>query len=49
VPGGGEKMSKHPVPAGDVAALLARFSELQQQALKRSGKSSPIIVIQATA
>ncbi|MGB5083599.1 MAG: IS110 family transposase, partial [Methylocystis silviterrae] len=38
-PGGGEKMSKHSVPAGDVAALLARFSELQQKALKRTGKS----------
>jgi transposase len=45
-PGGGEKMSKHSVPAGDVAALLARFSELQQKALKRTRKSFPIIVIQ---
>jgi transposase len=45
-PGGGEKMSKHSVPAGDVAALLARFSELQQKALKRTGKAFPIIVIQ---
>jgi len=45
-PGGGEKMSKHSVPAGDVAALLARFSELQQKAMKRTGKSFPIIVIQ---
>ncbi|MGA8444136.1 MAG: IS110 family transposase, partial [Roseiarcus sp.] len=26
-PGGGEKMSKHSVPAGDTAALLTRFSE----------------------
>jgi transposase len=45
-PGGGEKISKHSVPVGDVAALLARFSELQQKALKRTGKSFPIIVIQ---
>jgi transposase len=45
-PGGGEKMSKHSVPAGDVAALLARFSELQQKAMKRTGKSFPINVIQ---
>jgi transposase len=45
-PGGGEKMSKHSVPARDVAALLARFSELQHKALKRTGKSFPIIVIQ---
>ena len=26
-PGGGEKMSKHSVPAGDICVLLARFSE----------------------
>ncbi len=45
-PGGGEKMSKHSVPAGDIAALLARFSELRQKALARTGKSFPIIVIQ---
>jgi len=45
-PGGGEKMSKHSVPAGNIAALLARFSELQQKALARTGKSFPIIVIQ---
>jgi hypothetical protein len=34
-PGCGEKMSKHSVPAGDIAALLARFSELKQKALAR--------------
>jgi transposase len=45
-PGGGEKMSKHSVPAGDVCALLARFSELRRKTFARSGKSSPIIVIQ---
>src|ERR1019366_9568918 len=45
-PGGGEKMSKHSVPAGDIAALLARFSELKQKALARTGKSFPIVVIQ---
>ena len=26
-PGGGKKMSKHSVPAGDICVLLARFSE----------------------
>ena len=31
-PGGGEKMSKHSVAAGDIAALLARFSELRRKA-----------------
>jgi len=45
-PGGGEKMSKHSVPAGDIGALLARFSEIRQKALARTGKSFPIIVIQ---
>ena len=45
-PGGGEKMSKHSVPAGDIAMLLARFSELKQKAFARTGKSFPLIVIQ---
>jgi transposase len=45
-PGGGEKMSKHAVSAGDIAALFARFSELKQKALARTGESFPIIVIQ---
>ena len=39
-------MSKHSVRAGDVAALLARFSELKRKASERTGKSFPIIVIQ---
>jgi transposase len=38
-PGSGEKMSKHSVPAGDVAALLPRFAELKQKALARTGQS----------
>ena len=45
-PGAGEKMSKHSVPAGDIGALLARFSEIKQKAFARTGKSFPIIVIQ---
>jgi transposase len=45
-PGSGEKMSKHSLSAGDVAALLARFSELRRKACARTGKSCPIIVIQ---
>jgi len=45
-PGGGEKMSKHSVSAGDIAALLARFSELDKKAFAQTGKSFPIIVIQ---
>jgi len=42
----GEKMSKHSVPAGDICALLARFSALKKKALARTGKTFPIIVIQ---
>ena len=45
-PGSGEKMSKHSVPAGDIAALLARFSELKRKASARTGNSFPIVVIQ---
>lgn len=45
-PGGGGKMSRHNVVAGDVAALLARFSALQAKALARMGRSYPLIVIQ---
>src|SRR5450631_3092400 len=45
-PGSGEKMSKHSVSAGDIAALLSRFSELKQKAFARVGQSFPIIVIQ---
>src|ERR1700716_503840 len=34
-PSGGEKMSKHSVPAGDICVLLARFSEIRQKAFAR--------------
>jgi len=45
-PGGGEKMSKHAVAAGDVTGLLERFAELKRKAQARTGKCFPIIVIQ---
>jgi len=45
-PGSGEKMSKHSVPAGDVAALPTLFAELKQKALARTGQSFPIVSIQ---
>jgi transposase len=45
-PGNGEKMSKHTVVTGDMAGLLARFSELKRKTMARTGKSYPIIVIQ---
>jgi hypothetical protein len=45
-PGAGEKMSKHSVPASDVAGLLHRFAELKRKAAARTGRDFPIIVIQ---
>jgi transposase len=45
-PGFAGKMSKHSVQAGDVAALLARVSELKRKASERTGKSFPVVVIQ---
>src|SRR4051812_35110895 len=45
-PGSGEKMSKHSVPASDVAGLLHRFAELKRKATARGGRDFPIIVIQ---
>ena len=37
-PGAGEKMSKHSVPASDVAGLLHRFAELKRKAAARTGR-----------
>jgi transposase len=45
-PGGGEKMSKHGVSAGNVAALFTRLSELKQKACARTGKSFHVVAIQ---
>src|ERR687886_142387 len=45
-PGSGEKMSKHAVRSGDIAALLARLSQLTEKARARTGHVFPIIVIQ---
>src|SRR6187549_1445643 len=36
-PGGGEKMSKYSVPAGDIASLLKRFAQLKEKARARTG------------
>lgn len=46
VPGGGQRMSKHWVEAGDLAGLLARFWAIRDKVLARTGKSYPIVVIQ---
>ena len=45
-PGGGQRMSKHWVEAGDLAGLLARFWAIRDKASARMGISYPIIVIQ---
>jgi transposase len=45
-PGGGEKMSKHSVQAGDIAGLLRRFAQLKEKARARKRQSFPIITIQ---
>lgn len=45
-PGGGEKMSKHAVRAGDTVGLRARFSLLKTKARARTGREFPIVVIQ---
>jgi hypothetical protein len=45
-PGGGEKMSKHSVSAGDFAGLMERFAQLQEKAKRRMGQSFRIIVVQ---
>jgi transposase len=44
-PGGGEKMSRHVVPAGEVAALLGRFGDLRAKALARTGQRFGFVVI----
>src|SRR4030081_927425 len=41
-PGGGEKMSKHSVPASEVSGLLRRFAELRRKAAARPGWDFPI-------
>src|SRR3954470_1371286 len=43
---GSEKMSRHSAPSGDIAALLARLSQLKEKARARMGRVFPIIVIQ---
>jgi transposase len=45
-PGAGEKMSKHSVSAGDVAALLLRFAELKRKVQARTGECFSIVAIQ---
>jgi transposase len=45
-PGAGEKLSRHMVPGGDIAALLGRLSSLQQKTAQLTGRSFKVTVIQ---
>lgn len=45
-PGGGERMSRHVLRAGDVAGLMDRLSQLREKARKRTGSEYPFVAIQ---
>ena len=45
-PGSGEKMSRHSVTAGDVAALFAVFAKLRDRSQARTGKDHSIVTLQ---
>ncbi len=45
-PGGGEKMSKHAVAAGNIAGLLKWLAQLKEKAHARTGRDTQIITIQ---
>jgi transposase len=44
-PGGGEKMSRHSVEAGDISSLLERFAVLRTRAKQRTGNDYPVVSI----
>ncbi len=43
---GSEKMSRHSVPGGDMAALLACLTALREKAVAHAGKHFPVVIIQ---
>lgn len=45
-PGGGAKMSKHALRAGDVAGLMERLECIREKAQSRTGQMFPIVAIQ---
>ncbi len=45
-PGGGEKMSKRAVPAGDMAGLLTLLGQIKEKTRVRTGESYPFVSIQ---
>tara|TARA_R110002124_G_scaffold63777_8_gene174605 strand:+ start:292 stop:1470 length:1179 start_codon:yes stop_codon:yes gene_type:complete len=46
LPGGGERMSRHVLKAGDVAGLLERLELLRKKAKKRTGSEFPFVAVQ---
>jgi len=46
VPGGGQRMSRHSVEAGDLAGLLARFWAIRGKASARTGICYPMRPLQ---
>src|SRR5208282_1363466 len=44
-PGAGEKISRHAIEAGNLAALLERFSLLRSKARQRTGRDYPIVSV----
>ncbi len=44
-PGAGEKISRHAVEAGNLTALLERFSLLRSKARQRTGRDYPIVSV----
>jgi transposase len=45
-PGGGERMSRHELAAGDVAGLLGLFARLREKARARAGRDYGVVSIQ---
>ena len=45
-PGVGEKLSRHTLPGGDIAGLLARLGQLKQKTHDRTGQDYSVITIQ---
>ena len=45
-PGAGEKLSRHTLPGGDIAGLLARLGQLKQKTRDRTGQDYSVITIQ---
>src|SRR5688572_16895712 len=45
-PGGGERMSRHELAAGDLAGLLGLFARLREKARARAGRDYGVVSIQ---